>query len=138
MKETKNANYWDMTEEMRAKKLAEAKARFGKPFITEVLVQRNTEPSFILREIERRSEEAQAVRALPSISFKRDRLSSSWVPPSLCAKSAVVWEQGAPETSRSTISGVEKNDEKKTPPSKRYGLPDLERFMSHFQLVQSR
>lgn len=136
MKETKNANYWDMTEETRARKLAEAKARFGKPFITEVLVQRNTEPSFILREIERRSEEAHAVRALPSISFKRARL-SPWAPPSLCAKSSVIWEQGAPEMARST-SGVEKNDERKTPPSKRFGLPDLGRFMSHFQLVQSR
>ncbi|HVK54916.1 MAG TPA: hypothetical protein VM532_07790 [Burkholderiales bacterium] len=137
MKETKNANYWDMTEETRARKLADAKARFGKPFITEVLVQRNTEPSFILREIERRSEEAQAVRTLPSISFKRARL-SSWAPPSLCAKSSVVWEQGAPETTRSTTGSVEKNGEKKTAPPKRFGLPDLERFMSHFQLVQTR
>ena len=136
MKETKNANYWDMTEETRARKLAEAKARFGKPFVTEVLVERNTEPSFILREIERRSEEAQAVRTLPSISFKRASL-SSWAPPSLCNKSSVIWEHGAPEIARST-SGAEKKGEKKTAPSKRFGLPDLERFMSHFQLVQSR
>lgn len=64
MMKTKNAHcHRDLTDEARAKKLAEARARYGKPFVTETLVQRSTEPSFVLREIWRRSQEGGRSKA---------------------------------------------------------------------------
>lgn len=61
-----------MSPEERARKLAEARAKFGRPFPHEIHSPRVTTPSVILQEIERRSRPEPSVLTVVNI-IKKER-----------------------------------------------------------------
>src|SRR4051812_36062972 len=111
MKETKNTHHWDMSDDVRAKKLAEARSRYGKPFVTETLIPRSTEPSFVLREIMRRSEDAIDEReGIPGVMSNRDRAPVG-SPISLRARGSVIMGLGIQEEFRKAVDLAENEEQ---------------------------
>lgn len=62
-----------MSPEQRQQKLAEARAKFGKPFAHEINAPRLTKPSVILQEIERRQQPETKVLTVVNIREKNKK-----------------------------------------------------------------